>query len=106
MAIRFLIVLLSAVLLSATAPVQAEQWQPLGATTASLRTGGAHLVSSDALLLNDKKTALITYWEAPRGTKDQDVYRCVDVVAEDFSPISQSCWKVLTAAGRRPIISD
>jgi len=101
MTIRFFIAML---FMSASA--HAEQWKELAATTASLRAFGAHLVSSDALVLDNEKTALITYWEAARGTEDLDVYRCVDIVGEDFAPISQSCWKVLTAAGRRPIVTE
>ena len=94
------------VFLVVTTLVQADQWEQVPATTASLRTGGAHLVSSDALGLDDRRTALITYWEAARGTNDLDVYRCVDVVDDRFVPASQSCWKVLTAVGRRPIEED
>ena len=101
MIIRFLIIFFAVV-----AHVQAAQWEQTLATTASLRTGGAHLVSSDVLGLTGGDSALITYWESARGTNDRDIYRCVDIVDSEFEPISQACWKVLTPAGRRPIEND
>ena len=76
-------------------------WQETGATTASLRTGGAYLVSSDAIEIDDEKTALVTYWIWPEGADNQEVYRCVDIVAKvDFAHAAQKCWKVLRALGR------
>ena len=76
-------------------------WQKSGATTASLRTGGAYLVSSDAMKIDDEKTALVTYWIWPEGADNQEVYRCVDIVATvDFAHAAQKCWKVLRALGR------
>jgi len=86
-------------LLSAQA---AEEWEPTLATTSSLRTGGARLVASDALGLDDGDSALVTYWEIPRDARNVDIYRCVDVVGQDFSPHRQTCWKVLTPAAPRP----
>jgi len=76
-------------------------WQKTGATTASLRTGGAYLVASDAVRVDLEKTALVTYWIWPEGADNQEVYRCVDIVATvDFEHAAQRCWKVLRAAGR------
>ena len=76
-------------------------WQKTGATTASLRTGGAYLVASDAVQVDHEKTALVTYWIWPEGVDNQEVYRCVDIVATvDFEHAAQRCWKVLRAAGR------
>ena len=76
-------------------------WEKTGATTAALRSGGAYLVSSDAILVDDEKTALITYWIWPEGVDNQEVYRCVDIVATiDFEHAAQRCWKVLRARGR------
>ena len=76
-------------------------WQNTGATTASLRTGGAYLVTSDSLQVDDEKTALITYWIWPEGADNQEVYRCVDIVATvDFAHAAQKCWKVLRAGDR------
>ena len=76
-------------------------WQKTGATTASLRTGGAYLVSSDAIEVDDEKTAFVTYWIWPEGADNQEVYRCVDIVATiDFAHAAQRCWKVLRARGR------
>lgn len=75
-----------------------SMWRKSGATTTSLRAGGGYLVSSDAIEVDDEKTALITYWIGPEGTESQDVYRCVDIVAKfDFSHAAQKCWKVLRA---------
>ena len=76
-------------------------WQTTGATTASLRTGGAYLVSSDVIDVDDEKAALVTYWIWPEGADNQEVYRCVDIVATvDFAHAAQRCWKVLRARGR------
>ena len=73
-------------------------WRKSGATTASLRAGGGYLVSSDAIEVDDEKTALVTYWIGPEGSESQDVYRCVDILARvDFSHAAQRCWKVLRA---------
>ena len=67
-------------------------WQETGATTASLRTGGAYLVSSDAIEIDDEKTALVTYWILPEGADNQEVYRCVDIVAKvDLAHAAQKC---------------
>lgn len=76
-------------------------WQTTGATTASLRTGGAYLVSSDAIDVDHEKAALVTYWIWPEGADNQEVYRCVDIVGTvDFAHAAQRCWKVLRARGR------
>jgi hypothetical protein len=76
-------------------------WHGTGATTSSLRTGGAYLVSTDAIEVDDEKTALVTYWIWPEGVDNQEVYRCVDIVATvDFAHAAQRCWKVLRARGR------
>jgi len=75
-------------------------WVKTGATTASLRVGGAYLVSSDAVVIDDEKTALITYWQWSSGIEITEVYRCVDIVATaDFAHAAQKCWKILKAAG-------
>jgi len=95
--------LLTLSLLVMLVPAQAaEEWEPTLATTASLRTGGARLIASDALGLDDGDSALVTYWEIPRDAGNPDVYRCVDVVGQDFAPHRQTCWKVLTPAAPRP----
>jgi len=76
-------------------------WLKSGATTSSLRAGGAYLVSSDAIEVDDEKTALVTYWIGPEGSESQDVYRCVDIIAKvDFAHAAQKCWKVLRAGDR------
>ena len=49
-------------------------WRITGATTSSLRTGGAYLVASDSIRLDDEKTALVTYWIWPEGADNQEVY--------------------------------
>ena len=92
--------LFTLVLFAAIFPVQAAEWEQTLATTSSLRTGGARLVASDALKLDDGESALITYWEVPHDAAGMDIYRCVDVVGQQFSPRRQTCWKVLTPAGR------
>lgn len=85
-------------------PAQAaEEWEQTLATTSSLRTGGARLVASDALSLDDGDSALVTYWEIVRDAGNLDVYRCVDVVGHDFAAQRQTCWKVLTPIGPRPV---
>ena len=90
-------------LLAMLLPAQAaEEWEPTLATTSSLRTGGARLVASDALSLDAGESALVTYWEIQRDAGNRDVYRCVDVVGQDFAPQHQTCWKVLTPAEPRP----
>jgi hypothetical protein len=77
-------------------------WENTGATTASLRTGGAYLVASDAIRVDDEKTALVTYWIWPEGADNQEVYRCVDIVATvDFAHAAQKCWTILRARGRK-----
>ena len=91
------------VLSSRIAVAQQPEWEQTLATTASLRTAGARLVTSDALRLEDGDSALITYWETA-GANDLAVYRCVDVVDSDFELISQTCWKVLAPNGARPLV--
>jgi hypothetical protein len=91
------LVLLSVGLFSAAS--HAQQWQPSLATTASLRTGKAELVTSDALDLGTGRIALITYWEL-RTTDDLDVYRCIDIVDSQFASERQECWRVLRPSGR------
>jgi len=80
----------------------AAEWEETLASTASLRTAGARLVSSDVLKVDDDESALITYWESSPDASSRQIYRCVDVVRTDFSPLRQTCWKVLTPAARRP----
>lgn len=83
----------------------AAQWEPSLASVASLRTGGASLVSSDSMALNHGQYALITYWEV-RSDTDLDVYRCVDVTDASFAPISQECWRALRPADRAPQVVE
>lgn len=83
-------------------PVQAAEWEQTLASTASLRTGGANLVSSDVLKVDDDESALITYWESAQNAANREVYRCVDIVGPDFAPLRQTCWKVLTPTQGRP----
>ncbi len=73
-------------------------WVETSASTASLRIGGAKLVSSDSLAMDKEYIALITYWEVPRQPKDSEFYRCVDVQTVAFIQVKQTCWSVLTAA--------
>lgn len=87
------------------ASATAQQWESSLASVASLRTGGASLVSSDSLSLNHGQYALITYWEA-RSDSDLDIYRCVDITDSSFEPISQECWKVLRPTGRAPRVAE
>jgi hypothetical protein len=68
------------------AQAAADEWEPTLATTASLRTGDARLVASDALGLGDGDSALVTYREILRDAGHLDVYRCVDVVGQGFPP--------------------
>jgi len=92
-----------------SAPATARQWEDspstwveTAATTASLRTGGAYLVSSDAIKVDDEKTALVTYWQWSKGLEETQIYRCVDIVATvDFEHAAQRCWKILRA-GNKP----
>lgn len=89
-------------LFAATYSAHAAEWEETMASTASLRTGGARLVSSDVLKGDGAESALITYWESSPDGPNHDVYRCVDIVRADFAPVRQTCWKVLTPAVRRP----
>lgn len=84
---------------------QADPWEPSLASVASLRTGGASLVSSDSLQLEREHFALITYWEA-RSESDLDVYRCIDMTDSSFATISQTCWRALRPTGRAPRVID
>lgn len=98
--------LLIPVLFIISCSVHAAEWEQTLASTASLRTGGARLVSSDVLKVDDGESALITYWESAPDATDRDIYRCVDIVGEDFSPLRQMCWKVLTPIGGRPVATN
>lgn len=86
-------------------PLHAQQWKPSLASTASLRTGEAKLVSSDSLEMDGGNIALITYWEA-RSSHSLDVYRCIDVVDSAFEQISQQCWSALRPTGRGPVVNE
>jgi len=88
------------ILLVLALPVHSAEWEQTLATTASLRTAGARLVSSDVFSFEESQAALITYWET--ATTNRDVYRCVDIVNMEFEPVRQTCWKVLAPIGRRP----
>ena len=79
----------------------AAEWEQTLASTSSLRTGGARLVSSDVLKGDDGESALITYWESDPSRSNREIYRCVDIVGVDFAPLRQTCWKVLTPAVSR-----
>lgn len=94
------------VLLIAMFPAGAAEWEQTLASTASLRTGGARLVSSDVLQVDNSESALITYWESAPDAADRDIYRCVDIVGPDFSPLRQTCWKILTPTSRRPVAAN
>lgn len=83
----------------------AQQWQPSLATVASLRTGGATIVSSDSLEMDDGNIAFVTYWEA-RSHHYLDVYRCIDVVDSTFQALSQECWSALRPTGRGPVVHE
>lgn len=91
--------------LLACAAAQAEPWESSLASVASLRTGGASLVSSDSIQLDHGQFALITYWEA-RSESDLDVYRCVDIANSSFETVSQRCWRALRPTGRAPRVVD
>ncbi len=97
----FLLVIAAAPALAGQWENSPSTWEKTGATTASLRTGGAYLVSSDAIRIDDEKTALVTYWQWSKGLEDTEIYRCVDIVATiDFEHAAQKCWKVSRAGGR------
>ena len=105
---RILMIIRLLLLVVVAAPASAGQWENSPstwektlATTASLRTGGAYLVSSDAIKIDGEKTALVTYWQWSKGLENTEVYRCVDIVATvDCEHAAQKCWKVLRARGR------
>ena len=99
--IRCWIILLSAL----SSAAHAAQWEHSLATVASLRTGGASLVSSDSMTLDHGQIALITYWES-RSEEDLDVYRCVDISDSNFEPVSQRCWRALRPTGRAPRVAE
>jgi hypothetical protein len=92
-------------ILLSTAVHAADQWQPSLASIGSLRTGGASLVSSDAVALDDGGFALITYWEF-RTSRDVNFYRCIDTVNADFASTGQQCWSALRPTGRGPVVID
>ena len=82
------------------------EWEQSLATVPALRTGGAVLVSSDAIEIDGGRYALITYWEA-RSRDDLDFYRCVDIADSTFATSRQNCWKALRPTGRAPTtVSD
>lgn len=84
----------------------ATEWESSLATIPALRTGGADLVSSDALEIDGGRYALITYWEV-RSQNDLDFYRCVDIADSRFATVHQDCWKALRPTGRAPTtVSD
>lgn len=83
----------------------AAQWESSLASVASLRTGGASLVSSDSIALDRGQLALITYWET-RSDADLDVYRCVDITDPSFVPVRQECWRALRPTGRAPRVAE
>lgn len=78
------------------------EWEQSLATVPALRTGGASLVSSDALTIEGGRYALITYWES-RSRDDVDFYRCVDIADSTFATVRQDCWKALRPTGRGPV---
>jgi hypothetical protein len=84
----------------------AAEWEQTLASTSSLRTGGARLVSSDVLERDRGESALITYWESGQIGPNRNIYRCVDIVGADFTPLKQTCWKVLTPELRQSTESD
>jgi hypothetical protein len=92
-------------LLLVCSAAQAEPWESSLASVASLRTGGASLVSSDSLQLDHGQFALISYWEA-RSESNLDVYRCVDIADSSFATISQQCWRALRPTGRAPRVVE
>jgi hypothetical protein len=84
----------------------AAEWEQSLATVPALRTGGASLVSSDAIEIEGRRYALITYWETRSGD-DLDFYRCVDIADSTFATVRQNCWKALRPTGRGPTtVSD
>jgi len=85
---------------------QAAEWEQTLASTSSLLTGGARLVSSDVLERDHGESALITYWESDQIGPNRNIYRCVDIVGADFTPLRQTCWKVLTPELRQSTESD
>lgn len=89
------------VLLSFVGLAEAAEWEQSLATVPSLRTGGASLVSSDAVEIESDRYALITYWES-RSRNDVDFYRCVDIADSTFATVRQDCWKALRPTGRAP----
>jgi hypothetical protein len=78
---------------------EGTEWEDSLASIPALRTAGASLVSSDALVLEGESYALITYWES-RSRDDVDFYRCVDVTDSSFATVQQNCWKALRPTGR------
>jgi len=80
---------------------EAAEWEHSLATVPALRTSGAGLVSSDALMIEGDRYALITYWES-RSQEDVDFYRCVDIADSSFATVRQNCWKALRPTGRGP----
>lgn len=84
------------------AVADAAEWEQSLATVPALRTGGASLVSSDALEIEGGRYALITYWES-RSQDDLDFYRCVDLADSSFATVRQDCWKALRPSGRGPV---
>ena len=83
----------------------AAEWEQSLATVPALRTGGASLVSSDALAIEGGRYALITYWES-RSRDDVDFYRCVDIADSTFATVRQDCWKALRPTGRGPVTAS
>lgn len=79
----------------------AAEWEQSLATVPALRTGGASLVSSDAIEMESGRYALITYWEV-RSRNELDFYRCVDITDSTFATVQQDCWKALRPTGRAP----
>lgn len=90
--------------LLACTTAQADPWEASLASVASLRTGGASLVSSDSLQIDNGQFALITYWEA-RTESNLDFYRCVDITDSSFATGSEQCWRALRPTGRAPRVA-
>lgn len=78
---------------------EAAEWESSLATVPALRTAGASLVSSDAVVMEGESYALVTYWESRAGD-DVDFYRCVDITDSSFATVRQDCWKALRPTGR------
>jgi hypothetical protein len=93
------------ILLLVSEPSYSLQWEPSLASTGSLRTGGARLMSSDALKMGDGNIALITYWEV-RTPHDLDMYRCVDTVDSAFQEKGEQCWRAQRPSGRGPVVTE